>query len=474
VQSIKIGSETLLRAMMPALAEHTRVIHNARHRFVWRRHARPEQIPPGEPGAKVDRRGWDYWFIRAGRGWGKTRTGAEAVREQVITGRRRSVALIAPTLGDGRKLMIFGPSGIMECSAPNERPVWHERDRELLWPNGARGYLYSSEEPDRLRGGNHDYLWADELASWRNDNMTWAMARFALRITGPQGDVPQAIITTTPRPTPLVRKLLADPKSVVQDGTTYDNVANLSAHFLNTIREEYEGTRLGEQELLGKVLGDTPGALWKLSQIEALRVVQAPLDFVRIVVAIDPAMADPEERRLAREDGEHVIAETGIVVVGRARCLCRPGRDEQHAFVLQDLSGYHSPDAWARTAIEAYETFKADRIIGEQNNGGALVEANVRAQREGQRISYRGVYASRGKQSRAEPIATLYEKGVVHHVGTLAKLEDQMTTWSPLLARKSPDRMDALVWGLTELMLSPGTNLAGSGSRAIMTAPRRC
>jgi predicted phage terminase large subunit-like protein len=423
------------------------------HSYDWRRVARPDQLPPGEFGAAIPRSDWRSWIIQAGRGWGKTRVGAETVRMQVAQGRRRSIALVAPTLGDGRKYMIDGPSGILAVSPKAERPIWRHEDRQLVWPNGARGYLYTSEEPERARGGNHDFLWGDEAGSWRNAAMIWKLLRLALRITGPRGDRPQSIFTLTPRPTELVRRLISNPRNIVTRGNTYDNAANLDPDYLDAIREEFEGTRLGKQEIEGELLGDTPGAMFKMSQIERLRVQRPPFDLQRVVVAIDPAVADAEERRRAEKD-ETFVAETGIIVAGVGRCLCK-GTEGLHAFILDDVSGYYQPEEWARAAVKMYRDHKADRIVAEVNNGGALVGATLRAYGGDSRVPYKAVTASRGKETRAEPIATFYEKGEVHHVGVHPKLEDQLTTWNPLTSRKSPDRLDAAVWALTDLMLGP-------------------
>lgn len=420
-------------------------------RYDWLKNARPEQRPPGEPGAKDPRKDWRYWMLMTGRGFGKTRTGSETVREQVRQGRRRRIAMIAPTLDDGRKLMIEGISGLLAITPPDERPRWIAHKRELHWPNGAIGYLYTTEEPERLRGPEHDFVWCEEMGAWRNPETTWSNMRFGLRLRGPRGDRPQVVITTTPRPTPLIRKLVANPRTIVQSGTTYENQQNLAEDFLDAVLGEYEGTRLGQQELEGKLLTDTPGALWKFSQIEALRVVRLPEKVLRTVIAVDPAVADAEERRAAAAE-DRTTAETGIIVVARGRCLCK-SQEDQHAFVYRDLSGFHAPHEWARIVADAYHLEKADRVIAEVNNGGALVESNLRTLGD-PTISYKAVHASKGKATRAEPISALYEQGKVHHVGAaLGKLEDQLTTWNPLMSARSPDRLDALVWALTELML---------------------
>jgi len=467
-----IGGAQFLRAAGELLTLHHQHIEREAHRFDWHSLARPKQLAPGSPGAFSRRRDWRYWFLMAGRGFGKTRTGAEWIREQVRQGRRRRLALVAPTYDSGRKVMIEGPSGILNVSPPDERPRWLHQRKELHWPNGAVGFLYTAEEPEALRGPEHDAAWVEEIGAWRNAESTWSNLRFGMRVRGPLGDAPQFCITSTPRPTSLVRKIVANPKTEVIDGTTYENRDNLDEDFIEAVLAEYEGTRLGEQELLGKLLGDTPGALWKMSTIERLRVLVAP-ESIRVVVAIDPAVADAEERREA-ERSQRFIAETGIVVAARARCLCR-GKDEQHGFVLDDLSGYLEPEEWATRAVNAYDEHSADRIVAEVNNGGALVEATLRALGgdRARRVSYKAVHASKGKITRAEPIAALYEKGMVHHLGALAKLEDQMTTFNPLLVRRSPDRLDAAVWALTELMLGPRAPTLAGIHQGTFSAKRR-
>ena len=467
-----IGGVDFLRAAGELLYQRQLHLEREVHRFEWRQVARSKQLAPGTPGAASKRLDWRYWFIMAGRGFGKTRTGSEWIREQVRLGRRRRIAFVAPTYDSGRKIMIEGPAGILNVSPPDERPRWLHQRKELHWPNGAVGFLYTAEEPDALRGPEHDAAWCEEIGAWRNAEETWNMLRFGMRVRGPLGDSPQTCITSTPRPTKLVRKIVVNPKTEVTDGTTYENRANLDDDFLDAVLTEYEGTRLGEQELLGKLLGDTPGALWRMARIDELRVTQAP-DAVRVVVAIDPAVADADERREA-ERAQRFTAETGIVVAARARCSCR-GKEEQHGFVLDDVSGYLEPEGWATRAVEAYDTHSADRIIAEVNNGGALVEATLRALGgdRAKRVSYRAVHASKGKIARAEPIAALYEKGLVHHVGVFAKLEDQMTTYNPLLVKRSPDRLDAGVWALTDLMLGPRAPSFGGTAAGAFSVKRR-
>jgi len=369
-----------------------------------------------------DRADWRYWLVMAGRGFGKTRTGAEMVRRWVRD--YPLVNLIGATADDVRDIMVEGESGILAICPPGERPEYRPSKRRLDWPNGARSLLFTADEPERLRGKQHMKLWADELAAWRYPE-AWDQAMFGLRL----GDNPQAVITTTPKPVKAVRDLLKDAHTVTYTGTTYENRANLAEAFYNAIITKYEGTRLGRQELLAEILDDVPGALWKRDRIDDLRVTDLP-NMTRIVVAIDPAVSTTDES-----------SETGIVVAG-------VGKDG-HGYVLDDLTVKASPHEWATRAVNAYHDYQADRIVAEVNNGGDMVEHTVRT--VDRRVSFKQVRASRGKLTRAEPVAALYEQGKVHHLGVLSQLEDQMCSWVP--GDTSPDRMDALVWALTELML---------------------
>lgn len=386
--------------------------------------ARPDQLPPA--GA------WFVWLILAGRGWGKTRTGAEQVRAWAK--RYQYVNLIGATADDARDIMIQGESGILAVCPADERPRYMKSDRLLVWPNGGRSLIFTADEPERLRGKQSEKLWADELAAWRYED-SWHQAMMGLRL----GDAPQAVVTTTPRPIKLVRDLIADKRNHVTRGTTYDNTQNLSPGFFDYVIKRYEGTRLGRQELRAELLDDVPGALWKRGQIEQSRVSRYPT-LVRIVVAVDPAATSNAESD-----------ETGIVVAG----ISRAG----HGYVLADLTVHGTPAEWAWAAVNGYRHHEADRLIGEVNNGGEMVEFTIHT--VDPTVAYSAVHASRGKQTRAEPISALYEHGQVHHVGAFPQLEDQMCTWLP--GEKSPDRMDALVWALTELML--GTE-AGHRSRS--------
>jgi phage terminase large subunit-like protein len=397
---------------------------------IWSITARPEQLTPAGD--------WNVWLVLAGRGWGKTRTGAEFIRDEVASGRARRIALIGPTAADVRDVMVEGQSGILSLYAhlpEDERPVYEPSKRRIVWPNGARATLYSAEKPARLRGPQHDTFWADELAAWQDAQGTWDMLQFGLRL----GRKPRGIVTTTPMPIPLVRALMADPTATVTRGSTYDNQANLAPSFIAAIKRAYEGTRLGRQEIHAEILDDNPGALWKTAQLEALRIVNLP-QLTRIVVGVDPAAS-------ANADSN----ETGIIAAGVGECWCK-GTPETHGFVLDDRTGIYTPAQWASKVAETFGDHSADRVIAEVNQGGDLVESNLRTLGD-VNLPLFTVHASRGKLTRAEPIAGLYEQGKIHHVGGLERLENQMTQWNPLTDEKSPDRVDALVWALTFLML---------------------
>lgn len=387
------------------------------------------------------------WLVQGGRGVGKTRIGAEWTCEQVQAGRRR-IALVAPIAADTRDVMIEGESGILAvCTGavkgPNQQPVgkihpigipnYEPSKRRLTWPNGAMAFTYSSEEPERLRGPQHDAAWCDEIGAWKYATDTWDMMLFGLRL----GTDPRAVATTTPRPIELLRGnhqdrvgLINEPTTVITRGRTQDNIANLAPQFYADIVGKYQGTRLGRQELEGELLEDVPGALWQRSQLDALRVDAAP-DLIRVVVAIDPAMTSGEK-----------ADETGIVAAGK-------GVDD-HWYVLADRSCRDTPDGWGRRAVGLHKELNGDRIAAEVNNGGEMVEHVLRT--IDSEIPYKAVHASRGKRVRAEPIAALYEQGKVHHVGFFPQLEDQQCNFVPDDYDGSPDRVDALVWALTELM----------------------
>jgi phage terminase large subunit-like protein len=383
--------------------------------------ARPNQLPP--PGD------WRVWLLLAGRGFGKSRTGAEWVRSETEAGRRWQWAFVGATAADVRDIMVEGDSGILRISPPWFRPEYEPSKRRLTWPNGAVATLFSGDEPDQLRGPNRDGAWADEVAKWKHAREAWDNLELVLRA----GSDPRCVVTTTPKPIAVVRELLTDPLTTVTRGSTYDNAANLAPSFLRRILGKYEGTRLGRQELHAELLDDIPGALWQRAMLDDLRVAEAP-ELQRIVVAVDPAVTSGEDSD-----------ETGIVVAGKGI--------DGHGYVLADLTCRLSPDGWARRAVQAYHTRRADMLVAEVNNGGELVETTIRT--VDPLVAYKAVRASRGKRVRAEPVAALYEQGRVHHVGSLADLEDQQCNYTPDGYDGSPDRVDALVYALTELLLEP-------------------
>lgn len=388
--------------------------------YMWRDLiARDDQLCPD-----IHSPDWTYWIPLAGRGWGKTRSGAEFTREMKDIVSR--IALIGPTASDCRDTIIEGESGILATAPPWDRPLYEPSKRKLTWLNGSVAYTYSAEEPERLRGPQHGAGWCDELCAWKYPE-TWDMFLFGLRL----GKSPKVAITTTPKPTPLIKQLIKDKLAVVVRGSTYDNLENLAGTFRKTVVEKFEGTRLGRQELHAEILEDNERALWTRKMIDPYRLQKKELpDFERVIVAVDPAITSNE-----------LSAETGIIVAAR-------GIDKR-LYVLDDFSCKLSPDQWARRVKIAAEVWHTDRVIGEINNGGDLVEAVIRHVMPN--ASYKSVRASRGKITRAEPIAALYEQGRVSHLGAMPTLEDQLCDYDPVNSDRSPDRLDALVWALTEL-----------------------
>lgn len=406
----------------------------------WLLTARMNQLPPqGE---------WFVWLILAGRGFGKTRTGAETIAQWARETPRGRFALVAQTAADARDVMVEGESGLLSVLDESELrggsvdTAWNRSLGELYLKNGARFKCYSSETPRKLRGPQHHGAWGDEPATWNDadqgtgEDTTWSNLLFGLRL----GKDPRVVMTGTPRPNRLIRELKKDEGTVLTGGSTAENLGNLSETFKRNVIRKYEGTRLGQQELEGILLEDTPGALWtyKMFNREGFRL--KTLDdlppMVRIVVSIDPQASQSSDS-----------AETGIIVAGKDA--------EGTGYVLDDLSGNYSPNEWATIAIDAYTYWKADAIVAERNNGGDMVENTIRVVNP--RVNVKTVWASRGKHTRAEPVSALYQKTniQVHHAKVFPDLEGQMTTWVP--GEKSPDRMDALVWALTELMLEEET-----------------
>lgn len=396
-------------------------------KYIWKIHARPNQVwPIGN---------WLVWLLMAGRGFGKTKTGAETIRECVEEKGYKRIGFIAGTAADVRDVMIEGESGILACSPPWFYPEYEPSKRKITWPNGAIASLYSAEEPDRLRGPQHDLLWADEPATWKRAEETWDMAMFGLRI----GNDPRAIGTTTPRPIPLIKRLVKDETTVISTGSSYDNVDNLAPQFFHQIISKYEGTRLGRQEIYAELLTDTPGALWKMSDIDRNRVTEEEVpDLESVCVAVDPAATSTE-----------TSSKTGIIVKGRGGPpKGRENGHPNHYYTLADGTLHGSPQQWATAAIRLYYKYEANCIVVEVNHGGDMIKHTLSTVDPNVKVVE--VRASRGKYTRAEPIAALAEQGRDHHVGTFAALEDQQTTWLP--GDESPDEMDADVWGTTHLM----------------------
>jgi phage terminase large subunit-like protein len=410
--------------LLPVLKNELNKRKTDAYKYDWPRHARPEQLAPDWP--------WRTWLVLAGRGFGKTRTAMEQVRIWVRD--NEFVNLIGATASDARDILIEGESGLLAICPRNERPTYLPSKQKLSWPNGATSLIFTSEEPERLRGKQHQKLAMDELASWKLPE-TYDQAMFGLRI----GKNPQTIITTTPRPTKLIKELVANPTTHVTRGKTYDNKANLAPAFFEEIIRKFEGTRMGRQELDAEILIDNPSALWKREDIDRNRIRpdQVP-NLVRVVVAIDPSVtSDPESD------------DAGIIVAGIA-----PVGGQMHGYILADYTTQGSPDVWAGRAVGAYVHHNADRIVAETNNGGDLVEMVLRT--VDRNVPYRKVHASRGKAIRAEPIAALYEQNRVHHVGSLAQLEDECCDFDPTLTnQRSPNRMDALVWAMSDLTQGP-------------------
>ena len=390
----------------------------------YRQSARPHQLPPEGD--------WRIWLVISGRGWGKTFTGAGWLVEQALQQPNTEWAVVAPTFTDVRRTCVEGPSGIIKSLLPGQLSFYNRSNGMITLSNGSKIHMISAEIPDRARGLNLSGAWLDEFAAWQYEDTWTAGLAPALRIGNPQ-----VVITTTPRPTKLIKEFIGrtDGSIVITRGSTFDNAANLSEAALAELRNRYEGTRIGRQELFGEVLFDVPGALWSLEMIESARIKQAP-DFVRVVVAIDPATTSGEN-----------ADETGIVVVAK-------GIDGR-AYVLADRSCRDTPSGWAHRAIAAYHEFNADRVVAEKNQGGDMVELTIRSVEP--TIPFKGIVAKVGKRLRAEPIAALYEQGRVSHIGVFDLLEDQMTGWVPD-SGYSPDRLDALVHGLAELGLATGAS----------------
>lgn len=393
--------------------------------YNWRKNARPKQLPPDGD--------WDTWMVLAGRGFGKTRTGAEWIRELVEkTDRKLRIALVGRTPSDVRDVMIYGPTGIMTISPPWNRPLHEPSKRRLTWKNGSVAITYSYQNPDELRGPGKDFAWCDELASAPTSE-SWDNLMFGMR----EGEHPQTLITTTPRPTSLIKTLAKS--SIVVTGSTYENKENLAKSYIKYIEEKYANTRLGRQEIFAEILEDIEGALWTLATIDRNKVKSIDRKLLsRIVVAVDPSASSDKDSD-----------ETGIIV-------CGLGTDT-FGYVLDDFTILGTPNERAHQIKRAYEKWEADFIIAEKNNGGDMVEYMIKTVDPQNKMPVKLVHASRGKFTRAEPIAALYEQNKIKHVddgtGRLQLLEDELCSWTPIISL-SPNRLDALVWGFTKLMLN--------------------
>lgn len=421
-------------------------------KFVWDAWKREEQFP--DPNYFI-------WMYLAGRGSGKTRSGAEWAYERRKEGYARG-AFVARTAADVRDTLVEGEAGIMEVSPPWDKPVYEPSKRRVYWGEKKKSYpggvlktvkascritTFSGEEPDALRGPSHDFAWADELASWKYMSDAWAMLMMGLRLRSPTGLEPKACVTTTPRSLPLIKELIEDPAVYITTGTTYDNKANLAPAFYDLMIKRYEGTRIGRQELLAEILDDNPNALFTRSDLDKARIRnknEVP-ELMRIHVGVDPAVTSGEES-----------SDTGIVVAGQC--------ENDHYYILSDYTCHKKPMGWARQVLKAYCWDEADMVVGEVNNGGDLIEAVIRQVPKdedsgidiaGADVPYMTVRATRGKAVRAEPVGALCEQGRLHIVGVLPELEDQLVQYDPESTEISPDRYDAMVWAVISIMKEP-------------------
>ena len=404
----------------------------------WELVGRREQLAPPRP--------WFVWAMIAGRGFGKTRAGAEHVIARHRRGLAKSSAIVAPTTTDVRKTCLQGVSGILQIAPKRFYPEWKKQDKKLVWPNGTETHLYSAFEPERLRGGNHDLAWCDEMAAWEYLVDAWENLEMMLREVGQ----PEVVITTTPKPRQALIDIIEDPDTVVTGGSSFDNIDNLSERWIERMRRIYEGTRVGRQELFAEVLQEAEGALWQRDWLKYTS--KKPDDIRRIAVGVDPMIGRPRVKK-----GDVAANETGIVVAG--------AREDFRYVVLEDCSGSMLPNEWARTALFAYFRHGANVLVAEKNQGGEMVEAVITATAKEMRakgeipnepIHLSTVWASHSKQARAEPVSALYEQGRVVHFVTedsrLVKLENELCVWEPNSGAESPNRLDALTWAMTEIM----------------------
>ncbi len=395
--------------------------------YHWPFWARKDQLPPSG--------NWNSWLLLGGRGAGKTRAGAEWVRglmegkTPLSKGKLTQIALIGETHADIREVMVEGPSGLIQIAPREKRPVYNASRKVLIWPNGAKAYAFSSERYEALRGPQFEAAWCDEIAKWRYAQETWDMLQFGLRL----GKRPRQVITTTPRAVPIVKMLLKDKACVISRASTKANQANLAPAFLKEIVARYEGSLLGRQELHAELIEDNPAALWTRHILDIYRVERAPALY-EITIAVDPPVSSGPNADCC-----------GIIVMGRG--------DDGHAYIISDLSVQGlRPAGWARKIVDAFNSYHADRLVAEVNQGGELIREIVLGIEP--KLPFFPVRATKGKMVRAGPVAALYERGFIHHVGRqMSALEDEMCVYDGGGHQKSPDRMDALVWGVTALML---------------------
>ena len=421
-------------------------------RYNWKFWARPNQIAPEGD--------WNTWLILAGRGFGKSRAGTEWVREMVKQGHKR-IALVTATNSDIERVAITGESGFLNSCWKGDKtykgetmglPNWSPTKRTLTWENGAQLQAFSAEEPERLRGPQFSAAYCDELCAWSKDRASWEQLQFTLRL----GKHPQVCIATTPKPTKLIQEILKSSKTIATYGSTFDNSANLASTYLEAVKAQFEGTRLGRQELYAEILDEAAGALWTRDLLAKCEVtdVEDPVEFAktlaRVVISVDPAITSNADSDM-----------TGIIVAGIDINGC--------SYILQDATDRYTPEGWATKAIDLYHLYEADKIVAERNQGGDMVKYTLHTVNE--TVPVKLVHASRGKFARAEPVSSLYERGKVKHLRGLDALETQMTTWEPLGSIGSPDRLDAMVWAITELALKgiakPELNLAYSDAKGL-------
>jgi phage terminase large subunit-like protein len=395
-----------------------------KEKYCWEMQARDNQkMPNGD---------WRIWMIVAGRGFGKTRTGAETIRKMAQSGKYRRFCLLGDTLEDVQKVMVEGESGLLSISPQEEGLIYQKSQRKLVWANGAKAFMMSARCSEKLRGPQFDAAWIDEWAKFKNPEEVWNQLLFCLRL----GNHPRLIITTTPKSQPFLKQIMKRNDIIITKGSTYDNQEHLPESYIKELQAQFDQTRIGAQEIHGQILDDHQGALWKPHHFQYLSCSPSPSSLHRIVVAIDPAVTHH-----AKSD------ETGIVVTAKDDC----GK----GYVLDDLSGVYSPTEWIDCAAYALQKYQADRIVAEVNNGGDLVQELLYARHPD--ISYRAVRATRGKYVRAEPIACLYEQKKIFHQKPFFELEQQMLSYTSF-GKESPDRMDALVWGFSDLFLKDTTS----------------